>query len=328
VISAAAASASSDGCLRKDRTSEILRKDRTPPIYGVNHQPPGPFEFQVQLPGGINGNLTLAPHKILYSDHPLDRRGWALQENLLATRKLVFSSYELLVDCREHIRRPLRESYVQYKYSRFENEFPLQISTWNWNSTNCISQWFQLILEYFERDLTDSNDRLNAFQGISDEVQEHTGREVRYGVSEILSATLLWTVFSPARSRSDKAPSWSWGCLDTAVGGAVHSEEPEPAMKFSSCDDFAVIITRRIINGATLTRDPLGYNCSCIVDHEEGFPEPGDRSYLRFYDSLGNEDCGLVLETAGIGDYRRIGFFATSNLVDLWPTEPQEITLV
>jgi len=317
VICAAAASASSDGFLRMDRG-----------IYKPS--PPLPFEFQVDLPGDVTGNLTLVQAEKFDQVDPLDKRAWALQETLLSARKFVFSSAELLVECREHNRRAFRESYINYA-AHVYNSVPA-ISTWNWNTVDCTNRWFKLLVEYSQRSLTDRNDRLDAFQGIADEIQELSGKPVRYGIPEFASATPAWRTTMPALTRSDRAPSWSWGCLDSHVQFTDHAYYKSKAtIRFPSDDESKMGLTACMISGADWTRS-LDRDTTWWPDLTVGLPRPLSRFYLLlgYWNGNGdsNADDGLVLESVGDGVYRRTGAFMTKAFQGSWPAQPQEITLV
>ncbi|KAK0623790.1 heterokaryon incompatibility protein-domain-containing protein, partial [Immersiella caudata] len=140
----------------------------------------------------------LAVERHFSANHPLDSRAWALQEHKLANRKFVFSSAELLVECRAaprySSRRSLRPSLLSY-------------SSYNWSGNR---RWMDLVQMYSSRALTDPEDRLNAFEGIAGEIEIRSGKKVRYGVPQFGCEVFSWFTAVPAQARSARAPSWSW----------------------------------------------------------------------------------------------------------------------
>jgi hypothetical protein len=128
VIVAAVAPDSSAGFLRTDRDRFVSQLDR--------------FEFQLKLPGGTVGKLALARSKVFNFDHPLERRAWELQEYQLATRRIVFSYAEILVECREHSIRSVQKSYLYYDSSDLESgRLGTPISSWNWGTLDVMKSW-------------------------------------------------------------------------------------------------------------------------------------------------------------------------------------------
>lgn len=335
VISAAAASCSSEGFLRMDRDMEIVRSFARPKS--------AVFSFHVEFPGGHIGTLALVGEAKSYKKHPLDFRAWELQEQLLSARQLVFASNELLVWCRKHRLRPLRDSFLSCCHTGVLID---AISTWNWDGFDTMSMWSHLILEYSRRKMTDPEDRLHAFEGIAQEIQKVGGKITRFGIPAFGCGTVAWAALVPASVRSSRAPSWSWGCLDTPVWYPIHDnptqeDQYKAIVRFSGNEELnKLIVTACVIEGATWTGNHPDPNAKvsnhymdrlnpgiCHYDLTVGFPNPRDRYYLRAM-RLGSTEVVLILESAGPKLYRRAGVYQRAIFLGIWPTETREIVLI
>jgi hypothetical protein len=336
VISAATASASSEGFLRTDRDVEVVRSLMESKSKG--------FEFQVELPGGSVGNFALVKEAMYPGNHPLDCRAWALQEHLLSTRQLVFSFNELLVRYREPVLLPLRKSFISYGMTAYS--IVDSISTWNWDNFTCTNLWGELIWKYSRRMLTDPEDRLHAFEGIAKEIEEVSGTTTRYGIPAFDCATIAWEALGPVPVRSPRAPSWSWACLDTVVlGPNYNAKDISPLYKaeirFNGDDDSEkLVVTACIIDGAAWTGKHPDTNvksdcvggvetpCHSLPDLKVGFPKPCYRRYLLAILLHSGKETVLILESAGPNVYRRTGVYKGYLFRDSWPTERREMILI
>ena len=163
-------------------------------------------------------------------NHPLDSRAWTMQECALATRMLVFSEYEVFWHCAEASHRQLARSHltidtrgeytpgdtfgVHMKFLR------LRRALQQGGDTDWIQHWHQLVEEYTKRKISDFNDRLNALQGIVNEIINISGETYLHGAwSGSFIQCLAWRNLRPSESscRSPRAPSWSWACLDQRI---------------------------------------------------------------------------------------------------------------
>jgi hypothetical protein len=58
------------------------------------------YSFNIPTSNSEQGTVYLSA-EAYEPEHPLDKRGWALQEHILSSRMLIFSDYELLWQCKE-----------------------------------------------------------------------------------------------------------------------------------------------------------------------------------------------------------------------------------
>lgn len=203
----------------------------------------------VKIPCVVSGKATgecfLRRQPLNGITEPLDKRGWALQEALLAGRVLTFGSVEMTWECRHGIMnesgfstrisipagdilpRPLREK--QY-YTYLDGTLRDNLDYVNNSSHKQFGKdrqqlfmWQRIVEAYSSRSLTFQKDKLPAIAGIAWKyLQANIGKEASYlaGLwSSHLPESLLWFHDLPADVDASKpeiyrAPSWSWASLD------------------------------------------------------------------------------------------------------------------
>jgi hypothetical protein len=149
---------------------------------------------------------------------PLRTRGWALQEQVLATRMVHFTEKELhwecrtanLCECMELDTRASSHARGDYRTSLEQDNKRLRLSTWH-----------GIVERYFHRSLTKLSDFLPALSGIVCRMQKFGAGEYLAGLwKESLLEDLLWSGSSPLTSRAQpyRAPTWSWASLKVPDG--------------------------------------------------------------------------------------------------------------
>ncbi len=217
------------------------------------HDPLQSFRFELTLEDCGKATLGLLSTKSLHVSHPLDKRGWALQEWLLSPRRLVFSNRELLWSCQTQ-RSPngyfVAESGLRYEmqgqpFPRMPRSFlaaskddvvaddrrqePEMLSKSERNEY--YAAWTRVVENYSWRQLTVPEDKLHALAGISNEFKLALRDRYLAGVwREAIPGILAWyrspespgnAVSSrPDLKRSSLAPSWSWASLDCPISYA------------------------------------------------------------------------------------------------------------
>ncbi|KAK0610521.1 heterokaryon incompatibility protein-domain-containing protein [Bombardia bombarda] len=340
-ISAAISSSSYSGFLRVSRDASMK-------------QHLGGHDFQITLP-----NNTTTTVSLFFFDHtnfsrgptyPLSARAWALQEDVLSQRKLVFSNYELLVECHGECGSsrwqpwPLRESFIKYTDPSSYSQFWMLVDKERMGDgikyLAPASTATSLIIAYSRRLLTDPEDRLHAFQGIADMVGARIGETVRFGIFLSLPVTLAWWTLHPAKVRSSRAPTWSWASLDCGVScfSPVDSDlSIKASMRLDDhgSDGRKLLVNGRVIEGADwdsnrhpddaydyIRKPPVireGRGISLDIEGE--LPNPRDRTYLCLF-RFKIWDCVLVLERIGPGLYRRTGLYEGNAFVGAWSEKP------
>jgi len=180
-------------------------------------------------------------------DHPLDSRGWCLQEYLLSPRMLVFSKFSVERICQVdevaagdgpfghgQIRGPkfrlptaifggntIRDQLIQV-VSR-DPKFLVPVER--------IRIWNKIVSDFSGRGLTDPRDRLPALAGIVGELQRVWKDEYIFGMWKgLLPWMLAWVSEEPPKGpqsqRLSLAPTWSWASINSPV--CFHHSHTEP----------------------------------------------------------------------------------------------------
>ncbi|KAI0596701.1 heterokaryon incompatibility protein-domain-containing protein [Biscogniauxia sp. FL1348] len=225
------------------KVSEGFLQTRAPPI-------PPDTRLAFQLPGGKgvgtfyfyisikNGEDQETYHP---SMEPVSKRGWCLQEFMLAPRALVFTSRTVQYHCQydvmnvgdsyhpTYIARPRFPDAV-YAFSTdwdASSTTPPRISTSSrqWNAVH--QGWSTALTDYTQRSITVPDDKLRAFAGVAELF--HRARATAYlaGLWEdTLLEDLLWETqldegkLAP-RPPKYRAPSWSWASIDSGVKSGI-----------------------------------------------------------------------------------------------------------
>ena len=333
-IAAATARAASEGFLR--------RPPSTPRSAAV----------RVRLPNGQVGIVRLTLSHFYYAgqarlerDHPLDSRGWCLQEYLLSPRLLIFSMFNVERACQidkevagdgplgrgqtfgATFRLPpaifggetIRDQLTRLGRRDIRFSFPRER----------IRLWEQIVSDFSCRELTDLRDRLPALAGIAGELQKAWGDEYMFGMwKRLLPWTLAWEALVPEgrpRERSSLAPTWSWASLNTGVVFRDMPETPtisptditwetgvENDMATSSPPFPCLAVNGTLVRSTEARREPLD------IWSDLGEPFDKEWSYLVVRRRTAHwPDAGsglkrtdttyLVLRSVGKGVYTRVG---------------------
>ncbi|KAK7222560.1 hypothetical protein V2G26_010563 [Clonostachys chloroleuca] len=294
----------------------------------------------IPMPNEQTGTIYLSAHQY-EPDHPLDKRGWALQEFMLSSRMLIFSDYELLWQCKEVALQSVTGTQGGLEYLQ-----PLESLPWAvfhddaepyFGSLDAdkIYLWKTTIHQYTDRDLTDQEDRLRAVMGIITELEMLWRDQNIHGHwSKWFVQLLAW--YKPDVDRVKKrhlkrAPSWSWASVD----GGICYEEPltvEDA-KVKTLTMSKVVLCCRI-----LSSDKVEPNKIDTVQERPDFVDCAARR------EFGNNDCDYMLlgktqnsngRERGMGllvlkrarqQYRRVGLVTFKDMSIWQGVELQEVT--
>ena len=154
-------------------------------------------------------------------DCPLSKRGWVLQERVLAPRVLHFSRDQIFFECRTHIACELYDAGVPELYylyphtatAKVNHAFRLR------DKGSWYRMWQKLIQMYSAMSLTYPSDKLAAISGIAKMVQSVVHDEYVAGMwRENLVDQLQWRIDShTTRPLVYRAPSWSWTSVDGKI---------------------------------------------------------------------------------------------------------------
>jgi hypothetical protein len=155
---------------------------------------------------------------------PLTTRGWAQQEQILATRILHYTATELVFECKTAVyceclpRISMRPSNPSLLAQIF-----LPSSSSVASRRKAYYKWHQLLNLYALRQLSYPCDKLPAISGIAEKFKMATGSVYVAGLwLDHLIPDLLWSSMpylqnphDAPRLRAYRAPSWSWASVDT-----------------------------------------------------------------------------------------------------------------
>ncbi|KAK7177874.1 heterokaryon incompatibility protein [Paraphaeosphaeria sporulosa] len=145
------------------------------------------------------------------------KRGWILQERLLARRIIYFMKEKVYWSC----------------FSETQEEeggdprVAIRTSLFSTSARNSSHRWRTILSEYVRCHITLNSDRLVAVEGISRILETSFSLKVHAGISDEETAeSLLWyTKPEPLEKFSDfHAPSWTWASLD----GIISFDMPIP----------------------------------------------------------------------------------------------------
>ncbi|KAF4456642.1 TOL [Fusarium albosuccineum] len=225
-------------------------------------------------------------------DHPLDKRGWTLQEYMLSSRMLIFSDYELLWQCKE-----VELQSVTGNSKGLEYQQPLESLPWtvfdeeaepfygadDWDK---FYLWQTIVRQYTERELRFPEDRLRAIMGVSTELEVLWRDTLIYGHWKRWFIPLLaWykpEVAKVKRRHLTRAPSWSWASVD----GEVHYEgrlEVQDA-KINTLTVADVVLSCRMLQEDDIDED----KAASAIER----PDFATKAVTR---EIGDKDCQYLL---------------------------------
>lgn len=196
------------------------------------------------------GNLELAiPFETLsfaLEDTKWSTRKWTYEEQFLSRRLLFFTQTQVYFQCPSSVfcedaigegNRPSARIYPKSNLWNLGSPFASQIGSSNFGTfhlrrqehtsvTDAISEYFNFVQPYTQRDLTYSSDILNAFKGIESVMKHSMRTHFWYGLPEMfLDSALLWTLVGPHKKRDvaiegfheSHFPTWTWAGWESEV---------------------------------------------------------------------------------------------------------------
>ena len=185
------------------------------------------FEAQCQTDRFATSRVRVELMKFYNPDtQPVNSRAWTLEERILPTRLLIFSSYGLMWNCQEK-EATMDEDVKGWK--RGNDRVPI----WNMSrpverseqlAETALSSWFRLVEDYSTRSLTHLQDKMPAIASLAEEFHvlwgdilgDYAAGIWRRFLVEGLAWSRKWSRAAP-ESNQYWAPSWSWAKVDDAV---------------------------------------------------------------------------------------------------------------
>ncbi|KAH9885573.1 heterokaryon incompatibility protein-domain-containing protein [Cubamyces lactineus] len=154
------------------------------------------------------------------------QRGWCLQETLLSTRLLVFTSKTLQLRC--HTKTRNVGGALHHEGSREAPRLPDAVFHPDRHVTRGSGKWIdihrrwqKIVQDYTRRELSNPSDKLVAISALAEMFTPALGPRYLAGLwHQSLSQDLLWhscSVLSSSRPREYRGPSWSWASTNTSV---------------------------------------------------------------------------------------------------------------
>jgi hypothetical protein len=162
----------------------------------------------------------------------LNRRGWVLQERLLAPRTLHFTATQIFWECRESLaseqfpsgvpREKLHRDYIDK--ANLQN-----LRKGRSSSDQVYDLWYRILRLYTSMELTVDDDRLIAISGIVEVVKEALSSDEKY-LAGLWQAHFPWNLLWVSGAGRDSGPmqdrvkpSWSWASFPVAEGNGLGS---------------------------------------------------------------------------------------------------------
>jgi Heterokaryon incompatibility protein (HET) len=153
---------------------------------------------------------------------PLVERAWALQEHVLCSRVLHYTSSELVFECRNMYNC---ECTSRFRQTSITTPALLPNTFGSKSRQVQFTAWHRLVEKYTLRKLTRASDKLPAISGMALKIQDMVESEYLAGLWQSnLVEDLLWSsapdLQDPdlASPLSDyRAPTWSWASVDTQI---------------------------------------------------------------------------------------------------------------
>ncbi|KAH9887728.1 heterokaryon incompatibility protein-domain-containing protein [Cubamyces lactineus] len=193
-------------------------------------------------------------------------RAWCLQEALLSTRSLVFTSQTVQLRCHSGTRNiggaqhRADADLCRLPDAIFHLEQPFAHGSEEWRSIR--KSWCGAVQDYSRRSLSDPSDKLVACAGLAELFARVLRSDYLAGLwRDSLLRDLLWERcrFSDyqGRPRGYRAPSWSWASLDVGVD-FMTSSSGEPLVEVLECTvtlkDKTLLPFGPVIDGSLVLR--------------------------------------------------------------------------
>ncbi|KAL9113668.1 MAG: hypothetical protein Q9227_002113 [Pyrenula ochraceoflavens] len=194
--------------------------------------------------------------RLMLKNHPLDDRGWTLQERALSRRILHFCKDQIYFECDEHFLS--EDGYCHIgRWQSLDAEPPLQDDHSHRSYVHSRHNlWNALLNNYSGRRLTKRCDKLPALSGLARVFQNRLQADYVAGLwSDTLVEDLLWTThpspepISSIDSQPYFAPSWSWASIERGVRVANRASIDAIDDKIATIVDYGVELK---------TPDPFG----------------------------------------------------------------------
>jgi hypothetical protein len=176
---------------------------------------------------------------------PLSKRGWVLQERMLASRTMSWTDHGIFWLCGEKHTSEYEDPFSGYAYidqdttrlhdickdvTQFvttskshtrtdsDSEIRRDYSHDSYNESPYLNQWYRLVQDLSKRSFTVTSNRIPAITGLGKEIASIVGTNLVNGMFRPMSVReLCWTGWSISARRIPGIPSWSWASIDQRI---------------------------------------------------------------------------------------------------------------
>jgi hypothetical protein len=183
------------------------------------------------LSEGLTGSIGLVANPMGHIEaEPLQQRGWALQEHVLARRLVIFCTHEVLFRCCRSL-EPIQKSNIDY--TGLEHLLPFTYSS---HTSERMRQyirrnyWQDIVRNYSLRKFSEPEDRVNALVGVATELSKSWDDVYLMGLwRDYFIHHLAWHVWKSAdyRTRSNNLPTWTWLSVNAGTTITYMIQQPD-----------------------------------------------------------------------------------------------------
>lgn len=190
---------------------------------------------------------------------PVERRGWCLQELLMSSRALIFTSTTLRFRCQNTTLNVGNSFYRRNKYLKLPDIVLLPAppllrpGSGNWHNVH--GRWTHVVLKYSSLTLGQASDKLVACGALAEAFHRVLGCDYLAGLWRYtLLQDLLWRKRNGDGHRpvEYRAPSWSWAAID----GGVWFEQFDASSPPQTLHGLGVVFGAQVMRCHVTLKDP------------------------------------------------------------------------
>lgn len=169
---------------------------------------------------------TMPDWNLAVENSPLSKRGWVLQERMLASRTLFWTKDGLFWECDE-LHASEFQAVIPYPKTKFPmlHELIDSLQGAQPDRTKIEQSWMNLLEVYSQKGLTVLSDKLPALAGLASELSRQLGLQYEMGLwKHNIVQELAWHAdfgipgenkhADPQATRLPNVPSWSWASMN------------------------------------------------------------------------------------------------------------------
>jgi hypothetical protein len=307
-------------------------------------------------------DITIKDMTLALLDNVLDSRAWAFQESFLAPRTLYFTADQLLWEC---ISMSACETFPGSFNTGAVNIPAIKTRIWDLEKTDPDQKWAMIISDYSGKSVTFPKDQLIAVSGIARLFATKFRTTYLAGMwKENLVPQLAWFALEPSGADTrDSMPSWTWASVNTRVSTSRFIVFQEYFPLVAVLEATTVVVDDDfddVKEGTIRMRCRLPFIAGIVEELDIqwfsirlGLYSPAFKLCLypdRTRYSIGQElyllpllrgitpdldlqlgtryklICGLVVEPAQPGSYRRTGYFVILGDTEIeWVLKAQKV---